>query len=283
MSESVSLELVPLGLIDGPMDGPRSSFGEEDLLELAASMKGATQLQPIVLRRVGSRFETVVGDRRRRAALLAGWSEIQAIIRSDFSGSLLAVRAHENLHRRDMSFSEECRLVRALFDDLGQDVDRVCSALNRGRGWVDDRLLSELWPDALRAAVDAGTLAIGAARELMRITVPEDRDFYVGHAVASGASVGLARSWRTAWELTRVRTDPAALGHNFPADQPPPIPAQLPCFFCFVGVVVDEIVHVRLCKVCAGLIAEHRPGPDPGIRPPAAGTFADDQVSKVAS
>ncbi len=250
---------VPLGLIDGPEGATPRDVGTEDLRELAASMERTSQLQPIVIRPKGQRYEVVVGDRRRRAAMLAGWAEIDAVVRDDFSGSLLAVRAAENLHRRDLAFSEEARLVRALYDESGADIDQVAAALNRTRGWVDDRLLSELWPDRLKEAVDSGTLGIGAGRELMRITVREDREFYIGHAIASGASVALVRAWRQAWELSRGCTDPAALGHNFVGDAPAPLPAQLPCFFCGAGVVVHEIVHLRFCTGCAGVIAEHRP------------------------
>lgn len=250
---------IPTVEIREPEDPARRSAREEGIDELAASFRLVGMLQPMSVFRVQDGYEVVAGHRRLLAARRAPLAVVPAVIYAERPATLLEQRAAENLERRPFRFSEEAAMVRVLFDRVGQDVDKVCKALNRGRGWVDDRLLSELWPDSIKEAVDEGTLPIGAARELMRITVPEDRAFYTGHAISSGASVGLVRSWRQAWEMSRTCIDPANFGHPNSNGDFMPEPVNLPCWFCNEGVSVTEINHLRMCSRCSLAIAEHRP------------------------
>ena len=124
---------------------------------------------------------------------------------------------------------------------------------------MDDRLLSQLWPSEFHEALAVKELTLGAAKELMAITDAHDRMFYFGHAVASGASVALVKSWRQAWQLERVCQDPTIPGNAAAEIGPAPLPAQLPCFFCGDGVEVEAIAHLRFCTQCAELVAAHRP------------------------
>ena len=275
------LRVLPLGLIDPPRHPLRESAESEGIDELAESMRAVGLLQPITVVEHEGRFEVLVGHRRFLASKYLGWTEIPAMVVAGDGPSWVSVRAVENLQRRDFRFAEEVGMVVGLYDALGQDVDLVAETLCRGRGWVDDRLLSQLWPSEFHQAVAAKELTLGAAKELMAITDEHDRMFYFGHATASGASVMLVRSWRQAWQLSRVCQDPTSIGNAAAESGPAPLPAQLPCFFCDVGVDVEGIAHLRFCPSCAIVVAEHRP--DAGLvnRPLTAEDFPRHEVGSV--
>lgn len=255
----MEVELIDVRLIDRPEDPQRSAMDGEYILQLAESIKKVGLIQPITVRRWGYRYEVVVGDCRFAAVKKAGLHQVACIVQEKGRQDVQVVRAHENLHRRDLAFRDEARMVRACYESEGEDVDRVCATLNRGRPYVEDRLLFEVMPPQMQEAVDSGGLAVGACRELMAIDVAEDRMFYLGHAVSSGASVKLVRAWRQAWELTRTPQDPSALGREQYEGAPVPVPVHLPCLWCSKGVSVHEIVHLRMCKECVDLILSHRP------------------------
>lgn len=172
-------------------------------------------------------------------------------------------------------------MVLGLYDAVGQDVDLVAETLCRSRAWVDDRLLSQLWPAEFHEAVAAKELTLGAAKELMAITDAHDRMFYFGHARASGASVTLVRAWRQAWQISRVCVDPTASGKAASAIGPAPLACQLPCFFCGSGVLVEAIVHLRFCADCATVIADHRPDSGRRSRPKTTEDYEYARLTRV--
>jgi len=275
------LKVLPLGLIDPPRHPLRESAESEGIDELAESMRAVGLLQPITVVEHGGRFEVLVGHRRYLASRYLGWTEIPAMVVDGEGPSWVSVRAVENLQRRDFRFAEEVGMVVGLYDALGQDVDLVAETLCRGRAWVDDRLLSQLWPAEFHEAVAAKELALGSAKELMAITDPHDRMFYFGHCVASGASVALVKSWRQAWQLSRVCQDPTLSGNAAAEQGPAPLPAQLPCFFCGEGIGVETIAHLRFCPVCAELVAANRPDQGRVNRPMTAEDFDGRKAAAV--
>lgn len=258
MSER-ELRVLPLGLIDPPRHPLRESAECEGIEELAESMRAVGLLQPVTVVKGPERYEVLVGHRRYLAAKFLGWSELPCVVVDGSGPSWVSVRAVENLQRRDFRFGEEVAMVVGLYDALGQDVDLVADTLCRSRGWVDDRLLSQLWPAEFHDAVAAKELTLGGAKELMAITDVHDRMFYFGHAVASGASVALIKSWRQAWQLSRTCQDPTIAGDAAVLSSAAPLPMGLPCFFCGESVGVERIAHLRFCGGCAELIASNRP------------------------
>lgn len=275
------LRVLPLGLIDPPRHPLRESAELEGIAELAESIQRVGVLQPPTVVCHGDRYEVLVGHRRYLAMRYLGLTEAQFMVVPGDGPSWVSVRAVENLQRHAFHFAEEVGMVVGLYDALEQDVDLVAETLCRSRGWVDDRLLSQLWPAEFHEAVAAKDLTLGSAKELMAITDASDRMFYFGHAVASGASVALVKSWRQAWQIARVCQDPTAIGNAASEQGPAPLPAQLPCFFCNVGVAVERIAHLRFCPECATTVAENRPDVGQRNRPLTAEDYARKEVENV--
>src|SRR4051812_10427311 len=115
---------------------PRRHFNETSLAELAASLKSNGLIQPIVVRRTGDTYQLVAGERRLRAAKLAGMSSIPAIVREVDSFNQAQMALVENIHREDLNPMERAAAYRALIDQLGLTQGELASRLGEDRSTV---------------------------------------------------------------------------------------------------------------------------------------------------
>lgn len=132
------LTLVPVNEIQPNRDQPRKHFDEEKLAELAASLKQHGLLQPIVVRRVEGRFELVAGERRLRAAQLAGIDRLPALVRE--LEDPLEIALIENLQREDLSPLEEAEALAQLIERHGYSHREVADILGKSRPYVSNTL-----------------------------------------------------------------------------------------------------------------------------------------------
>lgn len=169
---------------------PRGIFDDTELEELAHSLREIGVLQPVVVRSAGEgRFELVAGERRVRAARLAGLEEIPAVVRESRDSDLLTEALVENLHRSDLNPLEEAAAYQQLLDDFGMTHDGLAGKLGKSRSAISNALRLLNLPVELQQAVAGGTLSAGHARAILSI---EDRDHQeqVGRRViAEGLSV----------------------------------------------------------------------------------------------
>lgn len=147
---------------------PRRHFNPELLQELADSLKSEGLIQPILVRPDGKdRFELIAGERRWRAAQLAGFSEIPAIVRQLDDRAVAAMSLIENIQRKDLNPLEEAEALRRLSDEFGQSHQEVAESVGRSRSAVTNLMrLLELHDD-VKALVDVGDIDMGHARALL--------------------------------------------------------------------------------------------------------------------
>jgi len=146
---------------------PRRSFSEEALKQLAESMKRDGQIQPVVVRKVGSVWQLIAGERRWRAARLAGIPTVSAVQREATDETAFRLALVENIHREDLSHQEK---VEAL-DMLGEMVDghglrRTALELNMSPGWLSRRLSMRQDP-VVFPALEEGRISFAQANELL--------------------------------------------------------------------------------------------------------------------
>lgn len=152
---------------------PRGVFDDAALEELAHSLREVGVLQPVVVRPVGDgRYELIAGERRVRAARLAGLQEIPAVVRDSGDDQLLTEALVENLHRTDLNPLEEAAAYQQLLDDFGMTHDALASKLGKSRPAISNALRLLHLPAGLQHAVVAGTLSAGHARAILAL---EDR------------------------------------------------------------------------------------------------------------
>jgi ParB family chromosome partitioning protein len=169
---------------------PRRHFDEEGLAELAESIKAAGVLQPILLTRDGDRLRILAGERRVRAARLAGLTRVPAIIREkleDRDHLLLALI--ENLQRRDLTALEEAEAFRSLRDEFGMTQDQVADKVGKDRTTVANTIRLLKLPSAVRESLERGLLSAGHARALLSLSSAEDQESLAAEAIRAGLSV----------------------------------------------------------------------------------------------
>ena len=164
---------LPVDAIVPNPDQPRKRFSQPELEELAASIQALGVLQPLTVRRRNGGWELVAGERRLRAARLAGLSQVPCLsIQADSqSSSLLALV--ENLQRRDLDFLEEAQALRTLIDTYHLSQDEAARRLGKSQSAVANKLrLLKLPPDVLTLLRDGGCTE-RHARALLRLEDPE--------------------------------------------------------------------------------------------------------------
>ncbi|MGI8998185.1 MAG: ParB/RepB/Spo0J family partition protein [Candidatus Limnocylindria bacterium] len=166
---------IDLDRIDRNPDQPRTSFDESQLGELAASIAVHGVLQPIIVRELADGgYQLIAGERRMRAAKLAGLESIPAVIRDTEGGeSSLELALIENLQREDLNAIETALAYRELIDRFGMTHEAVARQVGKSRVAVSNALrLLELAPETRTAIVDGG-ISEGHGRALASITVAE--------------------------------------------------------------------------------------------------------------
>ncbi len=187
---------------------PRSVFEPESLAELAQSIRDKGVLQPLLVRPRGEAFEIVAGERRWRAAGLAGLTELPVIIRDLSDREALEIAIVENLQREDLGPVEEARAYQALLDQ-GLNQEAVAQAVGKGRSTVANALrLLQLPMNALRA-LEGAEISAGHARAIL--SLPDaDRAWALDQIVTRKLSV------REAEALKREARSPAPIKVNPP-------------------------------------------------------------------
>lgn len=158
---------IPIDLIDRSSLQPRSVFDEAKLDELARSINANGIVQPLLLRRKGERFELIAGERRWRAAQLAGLSKVPAVIRTVSDDKVLELALIENIQREDLNPIEEARAYKKLIDTVGLTQETVAERVGRDRSYVTNYLRLLRLPDDLQDLLQKGKLSTGHARALL--------------------------------------------------------------------------------------------------------------------
>ena len=164
------LEEIPIEFIQPGKYQPRTYFAEDSIAELSDSIKAQGVIQPIVLRPIADdRYEIIAGERRWRAAQLAGIDKIPAVIRTVDDESALAMSLIENIQREDLNPLEEATALKRLIDDFQFTHQEVADAVGKSRSAVTNTLrLTQLSLPVAEMLV-AGDLEMGHARALLTL------------------------------------------------------------------------------------------------------------------
>ena len=168
---------------------PRTVFDDDQLRELAASIREIGILQPPVVRRVGSNYELIMGERRLRAAKLAGLTTIPVIIRETNDNELLREALIENIHRSALSPLEEAAAYNQMLDDFGFTHEELASKLGKSRPVITNTMRLLNLPPSVQKKLTAGVISAGHARALLSLTDPNEIERIVSKIVTEGLSV----------------------------------------------------------------------------------------------
>src|SRR3954451_11099330 len=208
--EEAGLREIPTELISPNPNQPRRAFDDEALLALAESVKARGILQPVVVRPlIDGRYELIAGERRLRAAVIAGLGAVPAVVRDTDEGERLELALIENMARQDLNAIEEARACATLVEDLGMTKEEVGRRVGRSRVAVSNLIRMLELPDEALAMIEAGELSGGHGRAILLAKEQSQRLRLARDARAEGWSVReTERRARELAEGTRRRRDP---------------------------------------------------------------------------
>ena len=181
---------IPLSHISPNPKQPRQIFDETAMAELVASIKSVGILQPPVVRKVAeNKYELIMGERRYRAAQIAGFTSIPVIIRQTPDNELLREALIENIHRSNLNPLEEGAAYAQLLSDFGCTHDELAAKLGRSRPLISNTIRLLNLPDSVQRKVASGVLSAGHARALLGLTDGAEIEKLASRIVAEGLSV----------------------------------------------------------------------------------------------
>lgn len=178
--------LVPVENVVPNPDQPRRSFTQDQLDELARSIKEKGIIQPLIVRQKGEQYEIVAGERRWRAAQIAKLHEIPVLLRDYDDTEVLEVAIIENIQRADLNPVEEAAGYRQLMDRFGHTQEKLAEALGKSRSHIANLMRLLNLPDDVQDMLKAGKLSAGHARALI---TSENPSVLAARVVSGGLSV----------------------------------------------------------------------------------------------
>ena len=180
---------IPIAKVDPNPVQPRTTFDNESLRELAASIRSDGVLQPVLVSRDGDRYTLVVGERRLKACRLAGLPTIPAIVREIEPDKLLEVTLVENIQREDLNPIEVAMALDRMVSDLHLIHEELAVRTGMSRASITNHLRLLRLPPAVRKLVRERKLQMGHARALLPLDRASDQETLADHAARSQLSV----------------------------------------------------------------------------------------------
>ena len=214
---SVSL---PIAQVEPGLKQPRKRFDPETLADLAESIRTHGIIQPLTVRRLGSGYyQIIAGERRWRAAKLAGLSEVPAVIIEADDRKVMELGLIENLQREDLNPMEEALGYQALVQEYGLTQEEAAQQVGKSRPAVANALRLLSLPDAIRALLEEGKLSAGHGRALLAVPDSTLQKKLAQKVVQEGLSVRqteamakrLAQAGAEPQEATTKAADPMKL------------------------------------------------------------------------
>ena len=222
--EEAGINRVPLSSIVKSPWQPRKHFEAEALEDLIASVKEHGILQPLLVRRVEDRHELIAGERRMRAAELAGLNEVPVVLMEVDDKGALELALIENLQREDLNIIEEAEGYRLLAERFELTQEQVAERVGKARASVANTLRLLSLPDPVKRLLAGGDLSPGHAKVLLGLDIAREQELLAEQAVREGLSVRaleklVARAKRPARKPRAERSDIPADHLSYLSDQ----------------------------------------------------------------
>ncbi|MDR2659788.1 MAG: ParB/RepB/Spo0J family partition protein [Spirochaetaceae bacterium] len=182
--------MLPLDKISANPGQPRKNFDEEALKELAASIKQHGVIQPILVEEEDDGSYTIItGERRSRAARMAGLSEIPAIIRKFSDEQRIAVALVENIQRADLNPIEEAAAYKQLMETAKLSQDQAATRVGKNRSTLANAMRLLKLPPSMQDALKTGDISAGHARAILSVDTDAERERLFSMIIKEGLSV----------------------------------------------------------------------------------------------
>jgi ParB family transcriptional regulator, chromosome partitioning protein len=219
VGEAAGLFEVPVNAVAPNPKQPRTHFDDETIGHLAASIREVGILQPIVVRKSGAGYELIAGERRLRAAKLAGLATIPVVVRDTDDADTLREALIENIHREDLGPIELAEAFRQLLDELGLKQEELAARVGVSRSHIANTIRLLQLPLEVQQLLTDGRIQAGHARALLTLGDPEAQSVLALRIAAQDLSV------REVEDVVRRTIDaPAAAAAKAPSATDPATP-----------------------------------------------------------
>ncbi len=203
---------IPIARVSPNPHQPRQAISEESLVELVASIREHGVIQPLVVTQIGDDYQLIAGERRWRAAQLAGLTTIPAIIKETTPQEMLELALVENLQRADLSPLEEAGAYRQLMDEFGLTQEEVAERVGKSRTAVANTIRLLRLPEDIKAALASDRISEGHARALLALPTARLQRQALGIIETRGLNVrqteALVRQMQAEPEEPTSKTEP---------------------------------------------------------------------------
>ena len=175
-------------IVPGPMQ-PRTNFDESALATLAESIGTHGIVQPLLVRRRGEGFELIAGERRWRAAKIAGLERVPVLVKDVADKDLLEIALIENIQREDLNPIEEAQAYQRLIESVGLTQEALATRVGRDRSYITNYLRLLRLPDDLQQLVKDGQLSTGHARTILGVAQEDLQRKLARQVIEGGLSV----------------------------------------------------------------------------------------------
>ncbi len=212
--KEAELRDLPIDLMERGRYQPRTHMNKAALEELAQSIKAQGVLQPVVVRPLpGERFEIIAGERRWRAAQLAGLESVPVVVRAIPDDAALAIALIENIQRENLNPVEEANGLQRLLDEFGLTHQQVADTIGRSRAAVTNLLRLLTLNPLCKKLLEQEQLEMGHARALLALS-GADQDAAAKEVAAKGLSVRQTEALVRRWQQSRGARKPAVVKPN---------------------------------------------------------------------
>ncbi len=181
---------IPVSMITANPEQPRKVFKDEELEELTKSIAEYGVLQPLIVKRAeGKRFILIAGERRLRAAVLAGLKTVPAVVKEIQDREAALIALVENVQRENLSFLEEARAYKKLMEDFGLTQGEISKRVSKQQSTISNKIRILSLPDDIQNAIMKNGLTERHARALLKLSNQEDRKKIVERVAANGLNV----------------------------------------------------------------------------------------------
>jgi len=186
---SARISEIPLSQIEANSEQPRKNFDDLSLAELTASVKEYGILQPIILSREGERYIIIAGERRYRAAALAGLEKIPAIVKNLENKEAALIALVENVQREDLNYLEEARAYKKLMDDFNLTQSEIAEKVSKQQSTISNKIRLLSLPENLQEQLISNRLTERHARALLKIKDDATRQKVINRVINNNLNV----------------------------------------------------------------------------------------------
>lgn len=214
LSPAEGLVQVDIDLIDPNPFQPRTRFREEALEELARSIRSSGIVQPLVVRKIGHRYQLIAGERRWRAAQRAGIARVPAVVRNVRDEMALEMTLVENLQREDLNPIEQARAFERLMDEFHLTQEEVADRTGKDRATIANSVRLLRLEEPIQELLEEGRLTAGHGRALLAISEAKDRLELARRIARGGMTVRQVERFAARADRAKPETPPTTLDPN---------------------------------------------------------------------